>query len=124
MIFSNQNLKVFVHREPVDMRKGHDGLASIVENHMGEDLLSGSVFLFINKGRRLCKALYFDGTGLVIIHKRLEVGSFMSFLALEEYQKISISELALIFEGATIRIQKRAKKFEYGSNKRRSKNKS
>lgn len=123
MIFSNQSLKVFVHREPVDMRKGHDGLASIVENHMSEDLLSGSVFLFINKGRRLCKALYFDGTGLVIIHKRLEVGSFMSFLAFDEYQKISISELALIFEGATIRIQKRAKKFEYG-NKRRLKNKS
>lgn len=123
MIFSNQNLKVFIHREPVDMRKGHDGLSSIVENYMNEDLLSGSVFLFVNKSRRLCKALYFDGTGIVIIHKRLEVGSFMSFLTFNEYQKITISELALIFEGATIRIQKRAKKFEYG-NKRRSKNKS
>ena len=105
------------------MRKGHDGLSSIVENYMNEDLLSGSVFLFVNKSRRLCKALYFDGTGIVIIHKRLEVGSFMSFLTFNEYQKITISELALIFEGATIRIQKRAKKFEYG-NKRRSKNKS
>lgn len=123
MIFSNQNLKVFVHREPVDMRKGHDGLSSIMENHMNEDLLSGSVFLFVNKSKRLCKALYFDGTGIVIIHKRLEVGSFMSFFSFEEYQKITISELALIFEGATIRIQKRAKKFEY-ANKRRSKDKS
>lgn len=122
MILSGQNLKIYVHREPVDMRKGHDGLASIVENHMGANLLDGSLFLFVNKSRRLCKALYFDGTGLVIIHKRLEVGSFMSFLDLEEYQKISLSELALIFEGASIRIHKRAKKFEYG-NKRRSKNK-
>jgi len=124
MIFSNQGLKVFVHREPVDMRKGHDGLASIVENHIKEDLLDGSVFLFINKSRRLCKALYFDGTGLVIIHKRLEIGSFMNFLAFKEYQRISISELALIFEGASIRLQKSPKKFSYGSNKRRSKNKS
>ena len=79
--------------------------------------------LFVNKGRRLCKALYFDGTGIVIIHKRLEARSFMSFLAFNEYQKITIYELALIFEGATIRIQKRAKKCEY-ANKRRSKNKS
>ena len=64
------------------MRKGHDGLSSIVENHMKEDLLSGSIFLFVNKRMRLCKALYFDGTGLVIIHKRLEVGSFMSLIFL------------------------------------------
>ena len=39
------------------MRKGHDGLSSIVENDMKEDLLSGSIFLFVNKGRRLCKAI-------------------------------------------------------------------
>ena len=56
MIFFNQGLKVFVHREPVDMKKG-DGLASIVENHIKEDLLDGSVFLFVNKSRRLCKAI-------------------------------------------------------------------
>ena len=70
-----------------------------------------------------CVSTLFDGTGLVIIHKRLEIGSFMNFLAFNEYQKISISEF-LIFEGASIRIQKVAKKVCYGSNKRRSKNKS
>ena len=67
MIFLNQGLKVFVHREPVDMRKGYDGLASIVENDFKEDLLDGSVFLFINKSRRLCEALYFDGTEILLI---------------------------------------------------------
>jgi transposase len=122
MIFNSKNTQVFIHREPVDMRKGHDGLSSIVENQMKLELLSGALFLFINKSRRLCKALYFDGTGLVIIHKRLEVGSFMSFNTFDETQKITLSELALIFEGDTLRIHKKAKSFEYG-NSRRLKNK-
>ena len=90
MIFNHKNLQVFVHREPVDMRKGHDGLSSIVENKMKLELLSGAVFIFVNKNRSLCKALYFDGTGLVIIHKRIEIGNFMSFENFEENKKISI----------------------------------
>lgn len=110
MILAHNQLEVFVHRDPVDMRKGHDGLASIVENHMKLELLSGAVFLFINKNRRLCKALYFDGTGLVIIHKRLEVGSFMTFSGFALNQKISVSELALILEGDILRIEKKARK--------------
>ncbi|NQZ20246.1 MAG: IS66 family insertion sequence element accessory protein TnpB [Bdellovibrionales bacterium] len=54
----------------MDMRKCHDGLSGIVESEMNLELLSGSIFLFVNKTRRLCKAIYFDGSGLVIIHKR------------------------------------------------------
>lgn len=95
MIFNSKNVHVFIHRDPVDMRKGHDGLSSIVENQMRLELLSGAMFLFVNKNRRLCKALYFDGTGLVIVHKRLEVGSFMSFNSFDEIQKISILDLSV-----------------------------
>ena len=123
MIFNSKNTQVFIHREAVDMRKGHDGLSSIVENQMQKQLLSGALFLFVNKSRRLCKALYFDGTGLVIIHKRLERGSFMSFKNFDKIHKVSLSELALIFEGDTLRIQKKARQFSYG-HQARSKNKS
>lgn len=88
----------------MDMRKGHDGLSSIVFNQMGLDHLSGAIFLFVNKTRRTCKALFFDGTGLVVVHKRLEQGSFMSFIALDEIQSVSMSELALIFEGSKFKL--------------------
>jgi transposase len=101
------------------MRKGHDGLASIVENSMKLELLSGSIFLFANKSRKLCKALYFDGSGLVIIHKRMEVGSIMPFLSFGPVQKVTISELALLIDGATIKIHKHAEKYTHGKNKKR-----
>ena len=117
MILAHNQLEVYVHREPVDMRKGHDGLASIVENYMRLELLSGAVFLFINKSRRLCKAKYFDGTGLVIIHKRLQVGSFMNFSGFAVNQKISVSDLALILEGDILRIEKKARKPSCASEK-------
>ena len=58
------------------MRKGHDGLCGIVAEKMNLDFMSGAIFLFINKSRRLSKCLYFDGTGLVIVHKRIERGTF------------------------------------------------
>ena len=105
------------------MRKGHDGLAGIVESEMNLELLSGSIFLFVNKTRRLCKAIYFDGSGLVIIHKRMEVGSIMNFLSFGEVQKITVSELALLMDGATLRIQKRGRKYIHGESKRGLKNK-
>lgn len=123
MFFSSQT-EVYIYREPVDMRKGHDGLAGIVESEMNLELLSGSIFLFVNKTRRLCKAIYFDGSGLVIIHKRMEVGSIMNFLAFGKVQKISISELALLMDGASLRIRERGKKYVHGESKRRLKNKS
>jgi transposase len=86
------------------MRKGHDGLCGIVAEKMNLDFMSGAIFLFINKSRRLSKCLYFDGTGLVIVHKRIEIGSFMDFSGFDDTQKIKMSELALIFEGAKLKL--------------------
>ncbi len=119
-MYFTSGTQVYIYREPVDMRKGHDGLASIVENTMRLELLSGAIFLFANKTRKLCKALYFDGSGLVIIHKRMEVGSLMPFLSFGAIQKVTISELALLMDGATIKIQKHGEKYIHGQNKKRS----
>ena len=112
MIFQSQNLKVLVHRVAIDMRKGHNGLSAIVENTMKGDLMGGSIFLFVNKSRRLCKAIYFDGTGMVIIHKRLDAGKFMHFYAFEETQEITLTELSLIFEGSSLKLPLSPKKIK------------
>ena len=77
MIFGSvQHGRVFVYREPVDMRKAYDTLAALVEGPMKKSLLSGDIFVFIGRTRKRAKALYFDGTGLCLLCKRLETGHF------------------------------------------------
>jgi transposase len=68
--------KIFCCQEPVDMRKGFEGLSAIVERGFEERVASGSYFVFINRRRNLMKVLYWDGDGLAIWYKRLEKGSF------------------------------------------------
>lgn len=68
--------KVYIALEPVDMRKGFEGLHGLVRDHLGEDPLSGHLFLFSNRAHTRLKALVWDGSGLWVCAKRLERGSF------------------------------------------------
>jgi transposase len=68
-------VRVFVAVEPLDMRGSFDALAGAVRR-LSLDPVDGHVYLFMNKRRRLAKALWFDGTGWCVLAKRLETGSF------------------------------------------------
>jgi transposase len=68
-------VRVFVAVEPVDMRGSFDALSGAVRR-LGLDPVDGHVYLFLNKRRRIAKALWFDGSGWCILAKRLEAGSF------------------------------------------------
>lgn len=68
--------RIFVAVAPVDMRMSFNGLAAAVQTVLQEDPLSGHLFLFTNRLRTRAKALYWDGTGLVVYAKRLERGTF------------------------------------------------
>ena len=70
------NLKVFVALDPCDMRAGANTLAALVTERLKEEARSGAFFVFCNKRRRLLKILYWDGTGLWLLSKRLEQGTF------------------------------------------------
>ena len=70
------SLKVFVCLEPMDMRKGFEGLHAAVRERLGEEVRSGALFVFTNRRRTRLKILYFDGTGLWLMTKRLEQGTF------------------------------------------------
>ena len=72
MLSFTGRLKVFVALEPCDMRRGHDGLLALVGEKLKEDIRSGALFVFTNKSRRLLKVLYWDGTGVWLLCKRLE----------------------------------------------------
>lgn len=112
MLINTRTTHVFLYQQSIDMRKGHDALSFLVTHKMELNLLSGSVFLFINKNRKSAKAILWDGTGLVLIHKKLEKIKFMSFAGLQENQEVSLNELALIFEGAKVKLPLSAKKIE------------
>jgi len=77
---------------------------------MDMELLSGSLFLFVSKSRKACKAIFFDGNGLVLIHKKIERGRFMSFDNIQEVTEINSNELSLILNGGQIPISKSGKK--------------
>ena len=69
-------LKVYVAVEPVDMRKQFNGLWTEAAEQLEEDPKDGAVFVFINRARTRLKLLYWDGTGVWVLAKRLEKGRF------------------------------------------------
>ena len=68
--------KIYIAIEGVDMRKGFDGLFGLVRDRLGQDPLSGHLFLFANRARSRLKVLVWDGSGLWVCAKRLEKGRF------------------------------------------------
>jgi transposase len=70
------SLKVFIALDPIDMRAGVNTLSALVTERLKEAAQSGALFVFTNKRRRLIKVLYWDGTGMWMMTKRLEQGTF------------------------------------------------
>ncbi len=68
--------RIFVALDPVDMRKGFNGLYAYVQAVLGQDPLTGHVFVFTNRLRNRLKLVYWDGSGLWVCAKRLERGTF------------------------------------------------
>ena len=99
----NRRTKIFVSKDPADMRASYERLFMKAKEHLKKDPFSGHLFLFLNRRRSSCKALYYDGTGFVIISKRLEKGTFAQ---INPYYPGEIcltqAEFSLLFEGASL----------------------
>jgi transposase len=70
------DLKVYLHREPIDFRAGINSLAVLVQETMALDPFAPAVFAFCNRRRDRMKLLFFDRSGFVLILKRLTEGKF------------------------------------------------
>ena len=75
-------VRIFIAAEPVDLRRGFDGLAAATRQLIAEDPLSGHVFVFINRRSNRIKLLVWDRTGYLLLYKRLERGTFRHDLVL------------------------------------------
>lgn len=88
------------------MRSSYDSLFGRVKEQLKHDPYSGHLFLFVNRSRSSCKVLYYDGTGFVILQKRLDQGTFSRVNpSFPGEVSLTEAEFGLFFEGAN--LQKR-----------------
>jgi len=104
MIGWHSQVRVYAYCAPVDMRRGFEGLAGMVRNELGRDPLSGELFLFTNRRRTYVKVLFFDGSGMCILAKKIERSRFG---ALWDYSRgkemmLTKSELELFLQGSQL----------------------
>lgn len=104
MIGPQGSLRVFAHKAPCDMRKSFNTLSGLVLA-TGRDVTTSDVFLFVGKSRKRAKVLWYDGTGLCLLAKRLDAGHFAALWRREEpgpEVELTSSELRLFLEGSEL----------------------
>lgn len=108
MIALTAATRIYLYRGVCDMRKSFDGLCGIIRSDLGMDPLSGSLFVFVNRTRRMVKLLYWDRDGLALWYKRLEQGRF---ILPEKDGSIERRDLTMLLEGIIPKkIEKRYRK--------------
>lgn len=106
MLSFTGSLKIFVALEPVDLRKSFDGLEALVSERLREDLRAGALFVFTNRRHSRLKIIYWDGSGLWILTKRLERGTFAWPRNVEpgaSKMKLAPEALAMLTDGIDLR---------------------
>jgi transposase len=92
-------VRILLAAQPVDFRKGMDGLAALVQRALRADPFQGDVFIFRPRRADRVKLLVFDGTGLVLYSKRLEAGRFCWPSPADGVVRLSAAQLATLLEG-------------------------
>ena len=99
MIFDLSKVKVYIRPGCTDLRKASNGLTVIVQEGMGQDPFSGSIYLFCNRDRKLIKAVYWDKSGFWLSQKRLEKEKFPWPETIEAALELSVEELKMLLAG-------------------------
>ncbi len=103
MLFQRRDLEIHIFQQTIDMRCGFTKLTSFVKSAHGmTTLLDGHIFVFFGNNRHRLKILFFDGSGLILLSKRIETGRFMWLEDLES-KTVSFSELEQLLHGSVLR---------------------
>jgi transposase len=113
MLSFTTNVQIYLCTAPTDMRKSYDGLSALVASAMNQDVLSGHLFLFLNRRRDRIKLLWWDRDGLAIWMKRLEAGTFETPKAAADQSclELDTTQLAMLLSGVSLESAKRRKRF-------------
>ena len=105
--------RVYLATGATDMRKGFEGLYALARDRIGEDPLSGHVFVFCNGPRTRVKVLYWDGSGLCVCAKRLEKGRFSWPEAAEGCERVKLAREGLVLLLGGIELDRTRRKGWY-----------
>ncbi len=103
MIGPEGRISIFAYPKPCDMRKSFNTLAGLVLE-IDRVITDGDAFVFVARNRKRAKVLWYDGTGLCLLAKRLDAGQFASLWATgsEAVIELSTTELSLLLEGCAL----------------------
>ena len=99
MIGPTGAVRVLVATKPVDFRKGAEGLAALVREALAADPFSGAVYVFRAKRADRIKLIFWDGTGVCLMAKRLEDGEFRWPKVQDGVLRLTATELSALLEG-------------------------
>ena len=115
MLTLPHTVRIYIAAEPVDLRKGFDGLAAATREVARSDPLSGHLFVFVNRRANRMKILIWQPTGYLLLYKRLEKGTFRlprHPATGERHVEIDASELTLLLDGIDLRGSTRRPRWE------------
>jgi transposase len=106
-------VRIWLCTQWADLRRGFDGLAEMVRQHLRQDPLSGHLFVFRNRRGDRVKILYWDEDGFVIVYKRLEEGTFRFPAVTQGQQGVTLraAELAMLLDGVDWQNARRSHRY-------------
>ena len=113
MLHLSSNERYYFYNQITDMRKGCYGLCGIVQNELKKNILSGDVFVFINRRHNQIKLLQWDKDGFTLYEKRLEKGSFEKPCSAQSGTDMLLTHLQLqhILQGVILQSVRHKKRF-------------
>ena len=119
MLHLSAHCTYYFYQGAVDMRKGFDSLSGLVQQHMQLSVLSGSIFIFMNKKRNQVKLLLWEGDGLSLYYKRLERGTYELPAASNQSSAVTITaqQLQLLLEGIQLKSVKMKRRYQHDVSK-------
>lgn len=114
MLTLPSTVRIYVCAEPVDLRKGFDGLSAATRHIIRQNPLSGHLFVFMNRRANRLKILLWEPSGYLLVYKRLERGRFhlpRSPRAGARHIEMEATDLALMMEGIDLRGASRRRRW-------------
>lgn len=107
------NVSVYLCTKATDMRKGFDGLHTLVVQVFKRDPVDGHLFLFVNRRGDRLKMLWWDRDGMALFYKRLEAGTYQLPVVADDSEGVEIdaTDLAILLNGIDVQSAKRRKRY-------------
>lgn len=114
MLTFPSSVRLFLATAPADLRKGFNGLSTLVEAELGLNPLRGDLFIFLNRRATQVRILFWDRDGYCVLGKRLEQGTFRRVRAADGGAGVEIDagEFAMLLEGIDARHVRRRKRYK------------